>query len=93
LLDEVVGNHFAVIASAEVLADVTEATRQVWAHWQVRPLDASDPVLAAWLASHQAQAVVLRPDRYVLGLAHNSAELDALTHDWLPVLATAESVT
>jgi len=37
--------------------------------------------------------VVLRPDRYVLGLAHNSAELDALTHDWLPALATAESVT
>ena len=93
LLDEVVGNHFAVIACAEVLAEVTEATRQAWASWQVRTLDASDPALATWLASHQAQAAVLRPDRYVLGLAHNSAELDALTHDWLPVLATAESVT
>jgi 3-(3-hydroxy-phenyl)propionate hydroxylase len=93
LLDEVVGNHFAVIASAEVLAEVTEATRQAWASWQVRTLDASDPALSTWLASQPAQAVVLRPDRYVLGLAHNSAELDALTHDMLPAHAEVESIS
>ncbi len=93
LLDEVVGNHFAVIATAEVLTKVTETTRQAWASWQVRTLDASDPALSTWLASQPAQAVVLRPDRYVLGLAHNSAELDALTHDVLPAHAEVESIS
>jgi 3-(3-hydroxy-phenyl)propionate hydroxylase len=90
-LDELVGNHFAVIAHADVLAKVTEATRQAWSTWQASVLDASDPTLALWLNTHRAAAVVLRPDRYVLGLAHTSAELDALTRDWLPTQAVAEN--
>lgn len=90
-LDELVGNHFAVIARAEVLGEVTEATRQAWSTWQASVLDASDTTLAIWLSAHQAAAVVVRPDRYVLGLAHTSAELDALTRDWLPAQTVAES--
>jgi 3-(3-hydroxy-phenyl)propionate hydroxylase len=32
-----------------------------------------------WLAEHGAQALVLRPDRYVMGLARTAADLDRLT--------------
>jgi 3-(3-hydroxy-phenyl)propionate hydroxylase len=33
----------------------------------------------AYLDSIQAQAVIIRPDRYILGIAYSAAELDAVT--------------
>ena len=84
------GHHFVVIATPEMMRDVQTATRQAWEHWQVQTLDANEPVLASWLAAHHASAVVLRPDRYVMGLAHSSDELDTLTRDYLPTHALPE---
>jgi len=83
LLDEVVGNHFVVIAAAEVLAQVSPATRQTWRDWQVATLSAEDATLADWLNTQGTQAVLVRPDRYIVGLAQSSAQLDALTQQWL----------
>lgn len=83
LLDEVVGNHFVVIATANVLAQVSAATRQIWRDWQVATLSAEDAALADWLNTQGTQAVLVRPDRYIVGLAQSSAALDALTQQWL----------
>jgi 3-(3-hydroxy-phenyl)propionate hydroxylase len=42
-------------------------------------LAATDPNIAAWLHAQQVSAVVLRPDRYIAGVAHNAAELDLIS--------------
>jgi 3-(3-hydroxy-phenyl)propionate hydroxylase len=89
-LDERVGHHFVVIATPELMREVQATTLQAWDHWQVQTLDAHDPALASWLAAHHASAVVLRPDRYVMGLAHSSGDLDTLTRECLPTLALPE---
>ena len=82
-LDEVIGNHFAVIALPEVLQEVSSQTRAQWKQWQVVSQSAQDSSLRAWLEQHCVQAVVVRPDRYILGMASNSAQLDALSQQWL----------
>ena len=78
-LDDAIGPHFAVIATPALLAGVGDDTRQHWQASGATVLPASDPALIEWLATHQAQGVVLRPDRYVLGLARTGEQLQALT--------------
>ena len=41
-------------------------------------MDEMSEALAAWLHQHQAVAVVLRPDRYIAGLARDAAELETV---------------
>ena len=82
LLDEVIGNHFAVIALPELLQQVSLQTRAQWQQWQVVSQPAQDLGLRAWLDQHHVQAVVVRPDRYILGMANTSAQLDALSQQW-----------
>jgi 3-(3-hydroxy-phenyl)propionate hydroxylase len=81
-LDEVIGNHFAIIALPEVLQEVSSQTRAQWKQWQVVSQSAQDASLRAWLEQHCVQAVVVRPDRYILGMASTSAQLDALSQQW-----------
>jgi 3-(3-hydroxy-phenyl)propionate hydroxylase len=88
LLDEHLGNRCAVIACGAVLADVDAPTRSTWADWNAAVLHADAGPLADWLDQHDAQAVLLRPDRYVMGLARTAAELVALTRQ-LPAPETA----
>ena len=40
---------------------------------------ATDAALGAWLQQHGTGAVLLRPDRYIAGLADDAAALHALT--------------
>ena len=79
LLDEHLGNRFAVIARDAVRTGVAGSTRDTWARWGTAELPAETGPLADWLDQHGVQAVVLRPDRYVLGLADSAAALDTLT--------------
>ena len=83
-LDEAIGNHFAVIATSEVLQTVSPQTRAHWKHWKVVPQAAQDDTLRAWLAEQATQAVVIRPDRYILGMANSATQLDALSQQWFP---------
>ena len=46
---------------------------------QVVEVPATDAALQAWLQQHGAGAVLLRPDRYIAGLATDAAALQALT--------------
>jgi len=65
LMDEAIGQRFAIPGDAEILAGLdTTAT--------LLPGVASD-----WLAQHDARAVILRPDRYIFALARNRAELES----------------
>jgi 3-(3-hydroxy-phenyl)propionate hydroxylase len=78
MLDAVLGLNFAVIADEALLARVSEATRALWRDLGVVALPAQHPELQAWLAQHGVRAVLLRPDRYVAGVAQTAAELDDL---------------
>ena len=88
LLDSALGLNFAVIGDAGLLDGVSEDTRVRWQAQGLVALEARDAQLQAWLAQHGVRAVMLRPDRYVLGVAASAGELDALSA-LLPVAAMA----
>jgi 3-(3-hydroxy-phenyl)propionate hydroxylase len=79
LLDTVLGERFAVIGRQALLSSVTAATRQLWQQADVVLLPASDPGLSAWLDEQHVDAVVLRPDRYIMGMATSPKELETIT--------------
>ena len=81
-LDEAIGNHFAVIALPQLLQEVSPQTRAQWKQWQVVSQSAQDESLRAWLDQQSVQAVLVRPDRYILGMVNTSAQLDALSQQW-----------
>jgi 3-(3-hydroxy-phenyl)propionate hydroxylase len=79
LLDEAIGQGFAVIATPALLAAVQAPTRQRWQQHAAVVLPATDPTLLGWLQQHQVEAVLLRPDRYIAGVARNAAGLDQIS--------------
>jgi 3-(3-hydroxy-phenyl)propionate hydroxylase len=83
-LDEAIGNHFAVIALPQLLQEVSPQTRAQWKQWKVVSQSAKDGSLRAWLEQQSVQAVVVRPDRYILGMANTSSQLDSLSQQWFP---------
>ena len=66
LMDEAIGARFAVVGDAALIDRVGGNVVTL------------GDIGSDWLAHHQARAAVLRPDRYVLGLARDRGELDAL---------------
>ena len=84
LLDELLGRRSAVIGQRELLAAAAPGTAERWARSQALIIDEPDRPLADWLRSHQAGAVILRPDRYIVGVARTGAELDRISQ-YLPV--------
>lgn len=84
LLDELLGRRSAVIGRRELLARAAPATAERWARSEALVIDRPDAQLDAWLRSHEAQAVILRPDRYIVGVARTQAELDRISRH-LPV--------
>jgi 3-(3-hydroxy-phenyl)propionate hydroxylase len=79
LLDEALGSRCAVLGDAHTLAGAADATRAAWRRIDARVLDAPGRGVQEWLATNGARAVMLRPDRYVLGIARTGADLDRLT--------------
>ncbi len=79
LLDEVLGQNFAIIANPDLLRQLSDSTRNAWAASGIQVLPARDKALMEWLQAQQVQAVALRPDRYVQAVAHSPNELAALT--------------
>jgi 3-(3-hydroxy-phenyl)propionate hydroxylase len=79
LLDTLLGLNFAVLGEDTVLTDVKEQTRERWRAQGVITVPARDPEVKAWLDQQGVRAVLLRPDRYILGVAQTSAELDRIS--------------
>jgi 3-(3-hydroxy-phenyl)propionate hydroxylase len=79
LLDAVVGQRFTVIATPALLAAVGDSTRAWWQWLQVVEVAATDAALQAWLQQHGVAAVLLRPDRYIAGVAHDAVALESLS--------------
>lgn len=78
-LDDALGNAFAVLGAADAIAGAAPDTHRRWAALGVVVVDRPGAAVNGWLAEHGAQALVLRPDRYVMGLARTAADLDRLT--------------
>lgn len=75
-LDDLVGNRFAIVHTGKtgfnglngVLPDNID----------IVPVEMATEDVGSWLAEKDAEFVVLRPDRYVLGTGKNEAQLQAL---------------
>jgi 3-(3-hydroxy-phenyl)propionate hydroxylase len=76
LLDEAVGSRFAVLGDAATIAGMGAAARARFARVGARVLDAPGAGVRAWLAERGVEAVVVRPDRYVMGVARSAADLE-----------------
>lgn len=90
LLDDAIGFRFAVVGDPETVAAASDATRAAWQKLDVAILDGSHDEVIAWARSLGAAAVVIRPDRYVYGVAESGADLDRLTELLASQLAGAE---
>ena len=75
LLDELLGRHFAVLGLPGLLAGVLPALRERAQDNGVLFFAAQDEALISWLNAQAVQAVVIRPDRYVMAVAKSGSEL------------------
>jgi len=79
LLDEAIGNGFAVIGEAAVLEAAGPGAHARWRAAGAAVLHEPGDGVAAWLREHDVVAVVLRPDRYLVGGARTGDELGLLS--------------
>jgi 3-(3-hydroxy-phenyl)propionate hydroxylase len=79
LLDELLGRRMAVIGRRDIIEEVSAATALRWQQAGVQRIDQPDVALLQWLDAHQLAAVIVRPDRYVLGVARNAQELEDIS--------------
>jgi 3-(3-hydroxy-phenyl)propionate hydroxylase len=75
MLDDRVGCRFAVLATAAFINALPAATRAKLKNSDVAMV-AAEGESAEYLAELRTSAVVIRPDRYILGVAANAAEFD-----------------
>ena len=83
LLDDQIGYHFAVLTSQRLADEIGSAGRHFEPDGQIVFVPASGQA-ARYLAKLHTEAVVIRPDRYILGVASTTTELDAVLARRLP---------
>ncbi|CAD6545469.1 putative NADH-specific resorcinol 4-hydroxylase [Paraburkholderia hiiakae] len=77
-LDDAVGYRFALVVDEALAQRAHDALANTPQRERVAIVPAMQEPLRTWLAQAGARAVLLRPDRYVGGVAHDASELDAL---------------
>ncbi len=77
-LDDRVGYRFAALMRPDFAASLPAATLERLADREVMVVADDAPEQQAWLQAAEAPAVLVRPDRYVLGAARSVQELNAL---------------
>ncbi|MDM0025274.1 bifunctional 3-(3-hydroxy-phenyl)propionate/3-hydroxycinnamic acid hydroxylase MhpA [Variovorax saccharolyticus] len=85
LLDDLLERRSAVIGSRQALSAASPETALRWQRSGAVVIDRPDPRLQDWLRAHDANAVILRPDRYIVGVARSGADLDRISQ-YLPVV-------
>jgi 3-(3-hydroxy-phenyl)propionate hydroxylase len=76
--DDHVGYRFAVLADEELLAQADVANDRLWRALDAVAVPASTASAREWLERLGHRAVVVRPDRYILGTADTVEELQQL---------------
>jgi len=77
-LDTAAGNRFALLLHPELAASPAVEPRERKADRQLTIVDHPGAEVSAWLEQRGALAVLIRPDRYVQGLASSADELQDL---------------
>jgi 3-(3-hydroxy-phenyl)propionate hydroxylase len=85
LLDDQVGHRFCVLTTARLAGALAAAKRHLDSDMVI--VTATGPA-ESYLTELQAEAVVIRPDRYILGVASSAAGLDALLSQHLLPLSS-----
>jgi 3-(3-hydroxy-phenyl)propionate hydroxylase len=76
-MDDELGPGFAVVTPDLDRLDAGADTRAAWARLGITTREV--PALAGWCEERDAYAAIVRPDRYVYGLARAPGDLDTLT--------------
>ncbi|MBB5499790.1 3-(3-hydroxy-phenyl)propionate hydroxylase [Paraburkholderia sp. MM5384-R2] len=87
LLDDVVGYRFALVVLPELLAECSDISSRA-AQAGVEIVACEGAAVREWLASTGASAVLIRPDRYVYGVAQEAESLCCLLEHASPGLQT-----
>jgi 3-(3-hydroxy-phenyl)propionate hydroxylase len=77
-LDARIGYRFALLATPEFSASLGAALLSRLADADIAVVDDAAPALQEWLKANRIAAALVRPDRYVLGGAGNSTDLEML---------------
>jgi 3-(3-hydroxy-phenyl)propionate hydroxylase len=78
LLDDRVGYRFAALLRPEFGSELSATVLERCAHRDVAVVADNAPALQDWLRAEGVGAVLVRPDRYVLGAARTQEEMEAL---------------
>jgi len=70
-----------VFGSRDVLSAVNREVTAAWKTIDVMAIADPGPGVDDWLRERGAEAVLLRPDRYVFGIAPDAAALSLLTDE------------
>lgn len=79
MLDEATGQRFAVIGRRALLEGADLLTRERWRATDCALVDDASPAVREWLDAQQVSAVLIRPDRYIVGTARDAQELARVT--------------
>ena len=79
LLDDLLGRRMALIGRRDVIGNVSPAAARRWQQAGVHIIDRPDAALVQWLDAQKLAAVIIRPDRYVLGVARDTQELEEMS--------------
>lgn len=77
-LDARIGYRFALLVTPAVSAALPDDVRRQIADADIVLVDDAVPALQDWLSQNNAGLILVRPDRYVLGLVRDQADLPAL---------------
>jgi 3-(3-hydroxy-phenyl)propionate hydroxylase len=78
LMDEEIGNGFALITSTSFQAELTESDCEKIGKLMITLLSDATNELESWFKNNNIGAVLLRPDRYIFGVSENPSDLTVL---------------
>jgi len=78
-LDELVGREWAIVGKPSLMSSVPDSLANRWRSVGARIVDQPHPDVMGWLDDAHAQAVLLRPDHYVAGLARSLDDLQRIS--------------